>query len=344
MANFPHLPTPLSLQNDFSADPLIIHQFRQIVKNIICKIDSRLLVIVGPCSIHDTTAALEYAHLLRKAAAQFADHLFLVMRVYFEKPRTTTGWRGFILDPFLDGTGDIITGLKKARKLLLDLTELKVPAATEFLDPILSNYFSDLITWGGIGARTSQSQIHRELASSLPFPIGFKNSTDGNIQVAIDAVYTARHPHYFLSINSESCLQMIPTQGNPHTHVILRGSDTAPNYAPHHIHAVEDQLLQQGLLPYLMIDCSHGNSMKRYQHQAAVINALTTQIINGHSAIGGVMLESNLVSGKQPLKNIERLQYGQSITDACLSWEETLPLLNKLAIACSRRNSIKVLG
>lgn len=308
-----------------------ITESRQIIDNIIKGNDPRVLAIVGPCSIHDSTAALEYAHLLKQAATRFADELFIVMRVYFEKPRTTVGWKGLISDPFLDGSFDVNQGLKLARKLLLDLAELNLPTGTEFLDTSIPQFLSDLIAWGCIGARTSESQVHRELASGLPMPVGFKNTTDGNFKVAIDAVNVARHPHYFLSINQQGIPCIINTKGNDSCHIILRGSTAKPNYSTHYIQKATASLRKAQLIPRLMIDCSHGNSMKDHFRQHDVMNSIIADLQK--SKICGIMLESNLIEGKQTLQPNRPLNYGQSITDACLSWEQTLPLLENLANA-----------
>ena len=308
-----------------------VQHARTQISNIIAGKDRRLLAIIGPCSIHDPIAALEYAGLLKEAATRFADDLFIVMRVYFEKPRTTIGWKGLISDPLLDGSFDINLGLKIARKLLIDLTKLGIPMGTEFLDTHIAPYLEDHIAWGCIGARTTESQIHRELASGLAMPVGFKNSTDGNIKIAVDAVSAAQHPHYFLSINNQGLPSIIHTQGNEFTHIILRGSNVSQNYTTPHINKAIHLLQTAQLNPKVMIDCSHGNSMKNYQRQTLVINSVVKQLKNHSRKILGVMLESNLVADKQTLQPNQILIYGQSITDACLSWKETLPLLEKLA-------------
>lgn len=313
---------------------------RHVASQIMQAKDNRLLVIVGPCSIHDPQAALEYAGLLADAAARFADELFIIMRVYFEKPRTTVGWKGLISDPFLNGSFDMNSGLRLARKLLLDLNASGIPAATEFLDTMIPRYISDLIAWCAIGARTSASQLHRELASGLPLPVGFKNSTDGNVKIAIDAVNVASFPHHCLGINIEGVPMILHTSGNQRCHVILRGSYQGPNYDAHHVRQVSDALQAEQLIPRLMIDCSHGNSMKDYQRQCQVAHSIAEQLAAGSQAIGGVMIESHLVSGNQMLKANHSLVYGQSITDACISWEETFPLLEKLASAVRRRATL----
>lgn len=302
---------------------------RSIINKIMQGEDKRLLVIVGPCSIHDPQAALEYASLLYKAAATFSNELCIVMRVYFEKPRTTLGWKGLISDPFLNHTFDINSGLKIARKLLLDLNAMGMPAATEFLDPILSHYLYDLIAWGAIGARTVASQTHRELASGLPMPVGFKNSIDGNIKVAIEAVKVASHAHHILSLDQNGSPHIVHTMGNNHCHVVLRGSDSNSNYEIHQIEQTTKMLQESNLPPFVMVDCSHGNSMKNYELQHQVVHSLSEQFKKGSTFVRGIMLESNLVAGKQ--NSQPPLTYGQSITDGCISFEDTLILLEKLA-------------
>lgn len=310
-----------------------VKKSRTEINTILQENDERLLVIVGPCSIHDPKAALEYAHLLKEAANHFADELCIIMRVYFEKPRTTIGWKGLISDPFLDESYDMNSGLKLARKLLLDINELGLGSATEFLDVIIPQYLCDLISWSAVGARTSASQIHRELASGLPMPVGFKNSIDGNIKIAIDAVQVASHAHHFLSINEEGLPAIIRTSGNNACHIVLRGSTMGPNFEEHFIQETIKSLHDASLTSRFLVDCSHGNSMKTHQRQHDVVNSLVKQINNHCLAIGGVMLESNLVAGFQELNSAKTLIYGQSITDGCLSWEETRPLLEKLAYA-----------
>jgi 3-deoxy-7-phosphoheptulonate synthase len=308
-----------------------IHAARATVTNIIQGRDPRLLVVVGPCSIHDETSALEYAGLLAKAAQQFADELVLVMRVYFEKPRTVLGWKGLISDPWLDGTFDINHGLQLARKILLQLAKYAMPAATEFLDNIIPQYLQDLISWCAIGARTTESQLHRELASGLAMPVGFKNTTDGNVQVAVDAVNAARHPHCFLGVSKVGEAAIMRTPGNHACHIVLRGSHDAVNYEQANIKQAVQALADVGLTRRVMVDCSHGNSMKDYNQQPKVVDAIVEQLALGSSNILGVMLESNLVAGRQQIDANKPMRYGQSITDACLSWAETLPLLEKLA-------------
>ncbi len=310
---------------------------REQAKNILLGQDDRLLVVVGPCSIHDIGAALEYANFLQNAIKTYSKQLHLVMRVYFEKPRTTTGWKGLINDPHLDSSHAINDGLMMARKLLSDLAELGVPAATEFMDTFSPHYLSDFITWGAIGARTTESRIHRELASALSMPIGFKNNTDGNIQIAIDAVETASHPHHFFSINHEGMATIIETKGNLSGHIILRGSNTGSNYDEHTIEKSVTLLKAKRLNPHLMVDCSHGNSSKTHLKQAVVARSLAKQISQGNRYIAGAMLESFLQEGQQLLQAKQTLQYGKSITDACLSWEQTLPILDLLAESVEQR-------
>jgi len=299
--------------------------------------DQRLLVVVGPCSIHDPAAALEYAERLLGLRARLGDDLLLVMRVYFEKPRTTVGWKGLINDPDLDGSFAINKGLRLARRLLRDLAELGMPSGTELLDTITPQFIADLVAWGAIGARTTESQIHRELASGLSMPVGFKNSTEGDVQVAVDAVRAARGVHHFLSVTKQGISAIVTTRGNEACHVILRGSGSAPNYQPEPVRAAVERLAAVGLPERLMIDCSHGNSRKKAENQPEVARAVGEQIQGGSRAILGVMIESHLVSGRQELVREKPLIYGQSITDACLGWEETVPVLEGLAKAARAR-------
>lgn len=308
-----------------------ISQNRQAAHSIMAGKDPRLLVVVGPCSIHDPTAALEYAEKLSVYAKKLASSLLIVMRVYFEKPRTAIGWKGLINDPKLDKSFDINSGLRLARKLLIDINNIGLATATEFVDTITPTFISDLISWGAIGARTTESQMHRELASGLPMPIGFKNGTSGNVQIAIDAVTTARHKHHFLGITQQGSPAIIETQGNPTCHIILRGADQDTNYDAASIHAITGELLDHQLAPYLMVDCSHGNSRKNHLAQKTVVKDLCEQIQSGNPHIKGIMLESHLKADRQTLIPNTSLVYGQSITDACLSWEDTIPLLEELA-------------
>jgi 3-deoxy-7-phosphoheptulonate synthase len=298
--------------------------------------DDRLLVVVGPCSIHDTKAGLEYARRLLAVRQHLSDDLLIVMRVYFEKPRTTVGWKGLINDPHLDGSYDINLGLEKARQFLLDVNELGMPAGMEFLDTITPQYTADLVSWGAIGARTTESQVHRELASGLSCPVGFKNGTDGGVGVAIDAIKTASSPHRFLSVTKEGESAIIVTSGNDDCHIILRGGKV-PNYEAQDIDTVGNQLKEAGLLPKIMVDCSHANSQKQYAQQINVAANIANQMINGEQRIAGVMLESHLKPGKQVHTPGCELVYGQSITDACLGWEDTEHILLQLADAVRQR-------
>ncbi|WP_304985174.1 3-deoxy-7-phosphoheptulonate synthase [Coxiella-like endosymbiont] len=321
-----------------------INQARAVAKSIIHGEDDRLLVVVGPCSIHDFGAALEYASRLKDCMAQYSSELFIVMRVYFEKPRTIIGWKGLINDPHLDGSFQINRGLRIARRLLLDINQLGVPTGSEFLDTIIPQYISDLTTWSAIGARTTESQIHRELASGLSMPIGFKNGTAGSIQVAIDAVLAAHHSHHFLGVSEQGIAAIISTTGNQDSHVILRGSTQGTNYDPITIAETVKRLKSAHLSPSIMVDCSHGNSGKDHKKQIQVIDSICDQIHQGSFSIFGVMIESNLIQGKQPLESGKLLKYGQSITDACISWEDTEIAFSKLAdavIARRRQNEEK---
>lgn len=309
---------------------------RNAIHQILHQGDDRLLVIVGPCSIHDTVAGLEYAKKLLEVRQRLSGELLIVMRVYFEKPRTTVGWKGLINDPHLDGTYDINLGLEKARRFLLDVNEIGMPAGTEFLDMITPQYTADLVSWGAIGARTTESQVHRELASGLSCPVGFKNGTDGGAKVAIDAIKTAASPHHFLSVTKEGESAIIATKGNDDCHVILRGGKT-PNYDAHSIAEVCNQLADAGLAPVLMVDCSHGNSQKQFKNQMLVVKDVSSQIAAGDSRIIGVMLESHLNEGRQDHTPGCTLNYGQSITDACLGWEDSVSVLETLAAAVKTR-------
>ncbi|MEX2481033.1 MAG: 3-deoxy-7-phosphoheptulonate synthase [Gammaproteobacteria bacterium] len=310
---------------------------RRAAEAIVRGTDDRLLVVTGPCSIHDPKAALEYADHLHNVRRELADDLHIVMRVYFEKPRTTIGWKGLINDPHLDGTFDINNGLRAARGLLLELANRGIPAGSEFLDVITPQFIADLISWGAIGARTTESQIHRELASGSSMPIGFKNGTDGNVQIAIDAIGAARHPHHFLSVTKHSLAAIVSTRGNDTCHLILRGSNRSPNYDAESIAAAAESLRAAGLREQIMIDCSHGNSRKNHLRQPEVVADLCRQLAGGSRRICGVMLESHLKEGKQSHGDATPLVYGQSITDACMSWEMTVPLLHELAAAVRQR-------
>jgi 3-deoxy-7-phosphoheptulonate synthase len=302
--------------------------------------DDRLLVVVGPCSIHDTGAALDYAARLRTVADQFKNDLCIVMRTYFEKPRTTVGWKGLINDPDLDGSFSINRGLRVARKFLRDVVSLGLPTGTEFLDPISPQFVADLVSWGAIGARTTESQVHRELASGLSMPVGFKNGTGGTIQIAVDAVRSAASPHHFLSVTKQGLAAIVSTRGNPQCHVILRGGAKGPNFSAAHVDETAAFLEKAGLTPVVMIDCSHSNSGKDPRRQPEVASEVAKRIAAGDRRIIGLMIESFLVEGRQDPKPDAPLVYGQSITDACLSWDRTQPVLAELADAVqARRNS-----
>ena len=317
----------------------LIARTRTDASNIISGADDRLLVIAGPCSIHDPEAALEYAGLLSKAAQRLRDELVIIMRVYFEKPRTRVGWKGLINDPRLDNSFAINTGLHLARKLLVDLGNLGVPAGSEFLDTITPQFIADLVSWGAIGARTTESQVHRELASGLSMPVGFKNGTDGNIQIAIDAIGAARSPHHFLSVTKQGIPAIVSTTGNDCCHLILRGASNGPNYAPATINAAAEELRAAGLTERIMIDFSHGNSNKDHARQQLVAENVCQQLADGSRNICGVMIESHLKAGKQALQDADALEYGMSITDACISWEMTEPVLDELARAIRQRRN-----
>jgi len=301
--------------------------------------DDRLLVVVGPCSIHNPEAALDYASRLKREADRLSQDLCIIMRVYFEKPRTTVGWKGLINDPDLDGSFNINKGLHLARRLLLDLGDMGLPAGTEFLDTISPQFIADLVSWGAIGARTTESQIHRELASCLSVPVGFKNGTSGNVQIAIDAIAAARRPHYFLSVTKQGLSAIVSTKGNEDCHVILRGSRDTTNFDAASLAELATQLEKAQLDTKIMIDASHGNSAKDYRRQPDVIANLAEQVAGGAQSICGVMIESHLLEGRQTYQPGKPLVYGRSITDACISWETTVPLLDSLAEAVRTRRS-----
>lgn len=309
---------------------------RQAVHKILHGDDHRLIVIVGPCSIHDPEAAIDYAKRLKKISERLNKQLLIIMRVYFEKPRTTVGWKGLINDPYLDGSFHINHGLRLARKLLLDLTNLGVPTATEFLDLITPQYVADLISWGAIGARTTESQVHRELASGLSCPVGFKNSTDGGLQNAMDAIRAASQPHHFLSMTMDGKSAIFSTTGNDDGHIILRGG-TVPNYDRSNVMQAVEKLENYGLRPNVMIDCSHANSMKQPERQVDVARDIAGQVADGDEHIVGVMIESHINAGRQDIETGKELQYGVSITDACIGWSNTVEVLELLAEAVEKR-------
>jgi 3-deoxy-7-phosphoheptulonate synthase len=310
------------------------------IARILDRADDRLLVVVGPCSVHDREAAVDYAQRLSAKSSELQDDLCIAMRVYFEKPRTTTGWKGMINDPHLDGSGDVNTGLHMARKLLLDVLSLGVPVGCEFLDPITPQYIADAVAWGAIGARTTESQIHRQLASGLSMPVGFKNRTDGNVDVAVDAVRAAAAQHAFAGIDVSGTPAILHTRGNADSHIILRGGRGQPNYASAMVDTALGKLRAAGLPERLVIDASHDNSGKDPSRQPQVIGDVAGQVAAGNTAIVGVMLESFLESGRQELDSGRPLVYGQSITDACMSWDMTLAVLDELAGAVQARREV----
>ena len=320
--------TPASAETTFLA--------RQAIHRILYGADDRLLAIVGPCSIHDPEAALEYARRLKEQADRLRGELLVVMRVYFEKPRTTVGWKGLINDPYLDDSYRINDGIRLARRLLWEITEMGLPAATEFLDMITPQYIADLIAWGAIGARTTESQVHRELASGLSCPVGFKNGTDGNVRIAVDAIKAAQSPHHFLSVTKAGHSAIVSTSGNEDCHVILRGGKE-PNYDANSVEAACRDLAAAGIPAKVMIDCSHGNSRKQFKRQLEVVEAVAEQLAGGEDRIIGVMIESHLKEGRQDLVPGKPLEYGKSITDACIGWEDTVAALDRLAEAVTAR-------
>ena len=315
-----------------------IIQSRKDIEAIITGDDDRLLVIIGPCSIHDTTAAVDYAEKLKVLHDKYRDDLLIVMRVYFEKPRTTVGWKGLISDPDLDKSFHVAKGLNLARSLLMDINKLGLPAGTEFLDMVTGQYISDLISWGAIGARTTESQVHRELASALSCPVGFKNGTDGNVQIAVDAINASSVPHVLYSPNKSGQMCIYQTHGNPFAHVILRGGKE-PNYHAENISKTGEVLAKAGLENRIMIDCSHGNSFKDHSKQIDVARSLRAQMEQGDNAIFGVMVESFLVEGNQKVVDVNKLTYGQSITDACINLDTSVSLLDELSAAVQAKRS-----
>ncbi len=316
-----------------------VTQARRDIDEILNGRDRRLLVVAGPCSIHDTDAALEYAGRLQREAHRLAEDLYIIMRVYFEKPRTTVGWKGLINDPNLDGQFNINKGLRTARGLLLELANMGVPAGSEFLDTITPQFTADLVSWGAIGARTAESQVHRELASGLSMPVGFKNGTSGSIQIAIDGVRAAHHPHHFLGVTNQGIAAIISTSGNASCHIILRGSTAGPNYDRSVIDQTAETLRAADLPHRILVDCSHGNSQKDYRRQPEVCADVCTQIASGSDNVCGVMMESHLVAGRQDIDAGTPLTYGQSVTDACIDWETTVPMLEDLARAAATRRT-----
>jgi 3-deoxy-7-phosphoheptulonate synthase len=334
--------TPAAVQAEFptsqTAAETIVAARREI-QDILHGRDDRLLVVIGPCSIHDPQAALEYAGRLAALRTQLAGQLLIVMRVYFEKPRTTVGWKGLINDPGLDDSYDINHGLRVARQLLLELNQRGMPAGVEFLDILTPQYIADLVSWGAVGARTTESQLHREMASGLSCPVGFKNGTDGSVKVAVDAVMSARNPHRFLSLSRNGQMGIFETRGNVDTHIILRGGSTGTNYDAKSVEAACAALGKASLQPKLMIDFSHANSQKQHQRQLAVAQDVGHQIAGGDGRIVGVMVESHLVEGRQEIGLPEAMVYGQSVTDACIGWDDSVELLRVLATHVAQRQA-----
>ncbi|MGW8394334.1 3-deoxy-7-phosphoheptulonate synthase [Pseudoduganella sp. HUAS MS19] len=333
VTSFASMPTPEELHaklplTDKASDT--VTKGRADLRAILERKDKRLFVVVGPCSIHDPVAGLDYARRLKVLQEEVKDTMLLVMRVYFEKPRTTTGWKGYINDPYMDDSFRVDVGMEKARQFLLDVCELGLPTATEALDPISPQYLGDLIAWTAIGARTTESQTHREMSSGLSTPVGFKNGTDGDIGIAINAILSAANPHAFLGINSQGNVSVVRTRGNPHGHVVLRGGDGRPNYDSVSV-AIAEQSLQKAKLPAnIVIDCSHANSYKKPELQPLVMTDVVNQIVHGNQSIVGVMIESNIVAGNQKIpSNLSELKYGCSVTDACIDWDTTVHMLKE---------------
>ena len=339
------LPAPSELHAALllgDAEAAHIAESRRVVQEILSGSDTRLLVVTGPCSIHEPESALDYARRLRDFAPRVADALFLVMRVYFEKPRTRLGWKGLIYDPDLDGRGNIRQGLFDARRLLLECARLGVPAASEILDLVTPQYYAELLTWGAIGARTTESPLHRQMASALSAPVGFKNPVSGNFQAAVDAIVAAAQPHKFPSISLDGRAIVVTTTGNPYCHLVLRGGRDQPNFDRANVERAVADLEDAGLPPRLMVDCSHGNSGGDHRRQPVVAGDLAAQIASGSRGICGVMLESHLVEGRQDIEQGRRgLRYGQSVTDACMGWETTTQVLDDLADAVRLRMNVK---
>jgi 3-deoxy-7-phosphoheptulonate synthase len=328
------LPSPADLLTELpktAAEADFVTQSRQEIHRIIFTDDQRFLLVAGPCSIHDLTAGRDYARRLAALAREVSDRVMIVMRVYFEKPRTTVGWKGLIMDPHLDGSHDIAAGLRTARSFLREVLDLGLPTATELLDPITPQYIADLICWSAIGARTTESQTHRQMASGLSMPLGFKNGTDGTLKAALNAIQAAAQPQTFLGINLDGAASAVRTRGNPGCHVVLRGGAKGPNYSPAHIAETEGQLAKAGLLPSILVDCSHDNSAKKPELQPEVMRALLAQITAGNRSIMGAMIESNLEAGNQPFPQPkDQLRYGVSITDGCIDWPTTEALIREI--------------
>jgi 3-deoxy-7-phosphoheptulonate synthase len=333
---FDQMPTPEELHARLPLSELagdVVEQSRETLRNILDRKDPRLFVVVGPCSIHDPVAGLDYARRLKALQDEVKDVMLLVMRVYFEKPRTTTGWKGYINDPYMDDSFRVDEGMEKARRFLLDVCELGLPTATEALDPISPQYLGDLIAWTAIGARTTESQTHREMSSGLSTPVGFKNGTDGDISIAINAILSASHPHSFLGLNGQGRVSIVRTSGNQYGHVVLRGGGDRPNYDTVSVAMAQQALIKAKLAPNIVVDCSHANSYKKPELQPLVMTDVINQIANGNQSIVGVMIESNLVAGNQPIpEDLSKLTYGCSVTDGCVDWSTTEQMLRDAAV------------
>ncbi|MCU6435699.1 3-deoxy-7-phosphoheptulonate synthase [Undibacterium sp. Jales W-56] len=335
VTSFESMPTPEDLHARLPLSDLaaaVVTKGREDLRNILERKDQRLFVVVGPCSIHDPLAGLDYARRLQALQEEVKDELLLVMRVYFEKPRTTTGWKGYINDPDMDDSFRVDQGMEKARQFLLDVCELGLPTGTEALDPISPQYLGDLIAWTAIGARTTESQTHREMSSGLSTPVGFKNGTDGDISIAINAILSASHPHSFLGLNGQGRVSIVRTSGNPHGHVVLRGGDGRPNYDTVSVAMAEQALTKAKLPANIVVDCSHANSYKKPELQTLVMADVINQVVNGNTALVGVMIESNIVAGNQPIPDdLSQLKYGCSVTDACVDWATTETMIRDAA-------------
>ncbi len=341
--SFDVMPTPEQLHQEIPLTDLagdVVERSRQELRAILDRSDKRLFVVVGPCSIHDPVAGLDYARRLRALQDEVADQMLLVMRVYFEKPRTTTGWKGYINDPEMDDSFRVDQGMRKARQFLLDVCELGLPTATEALDPISPQYLGDLIAWTAIGARTTESQTHREMSSGLSTPVGFKNGTDGDISIAINAILSASHPHSFLGLNSQGSVAIVRTKGNEYGHVVLRGGGERPNYDTVSVAMAQAALTKAKLAPNIVIDCSHANSYKKPELQPLVLADVVNQVLNGNQNIVGVMLESNIEAGNQAIPaDLSQLRYGCSVTDACIDWNSTAQILREAALKLRQRKA-----
>lgn len=336
---FKPLPTPEQIKAEFpetDAASLLVAHSRQQIEKIIRREDRRLVMIVGPCSLHDEEATLDYARRLHKVQKDCSEQILLIMRAYFEKPRTTLGWKGMLYDPHLDGSYDIDFGIRQSRKLLCEIAEIGVPCATEFLDPIVPQFLADLISWAAIGARTTESQIHRQMASGLSMPIGFKNATDGNLAVAMDAIKAASNPHSFLGIDRNGQVIVAETKGNQYGHLVMRGGTTGPNYTSEYVAFAEILLRKAHVLNGIIMDCSHANSHKDHKKQRNALVDIADQVTSGSTVIAGVMLESFITEGKQSIGAAGKLKYGQSLTDSCIGWDETVELINALARAVNQ--------